>query len=80
MTAMPKLDAFLRWVAKAPRGKTYTYHIGSLMYDRERAVNPQYHETHAIGEAAYAAYEAGHIALTQRKLDQFRFEYRATAR
>ncbi len=77
---MPELDSFLKWIARAPRGKRRVYHVGSLMYDRERSVNKDFAEVNAIAEAAWDAHKAGHVVLTQRKLSgQHKFEYVATA-
>lgn len=80
MTAMPRLDDFLRWLAKARKGQARIYHVGSLMYDRCRSVNSGYNEVDAIANAAWAAHEQGDMQLSQRKTGQFTFEYRATAR
>lgn len=80
MTAMPRLDEFLRWLAKARKGQARIYHVGSLMYDRCRSTNSKYAEVDAIANAAWCAHEQGDMELSQRQVGQFRFEYRAVAR
>jgi len=75
-----KLDQFLRWVAKARRRQTFTYHVGSLMYDRDRMTGgATWRDTDAIGTAAWDAYKAGHVALTQKREGPNQYRYVATA-
>lgn len=70
---------FERWLRGAKRGDTTSYHIGLLMYDRDRLTN--FNGWKRIGEladSAYAAFEAGKVALTQRRLEPGVCAYIAT--
>lgn len=59
-------DKFVTAVAAAKPGDTITYHIGSLMQDRQYGQN--FLAVHGVALAAWAAMEEGKVALTQRKI------------
>jgi len=58
------------WVAEAAPGETQIYHLGFLARARARD-----YDAHRIGQAAYKAYEAGHVILYQRRLGHLRYQY-----
>lgn len=73
------VPAFQLWLKHARPGDRFEYHRGFLVTDREKVVNlPQYgmpahvfyEPVHSVGQAAWQAYERGHVDLLQKKLDR----------
>lgn len=57
-------------VRNAKRGDRIVYHMGFLFADRQR-----HKAVHATGSAAWREYEAGNVALVQRRIDDKGCEY-----
>lgn len=69
------ITKFMVWYAEAHRGDVYVYHVGFLMIDRDgEAV--MYLDSLARLVLDYAL--KGRVALTQRRLGELQYEYRAT--
>jgi len=68
---------FREWVAKARRGSRFCYHAGLLMADRQIAAGPDWHRVDAMGDAAWAAWQTGNVALVQERIDDGICRYHA---
>lgn len=66
---------FREQLALAKTGEKVIYHTGSLAYDRVRG--QRFAEVHALGCAAYEAYERGECTLTTKKLGPNTSDYYA---
>lgn len=65
-------------VAIATPGTRISYHIGLLMEDRCRG--PEFLKVDNVAHAAFKAFEAGTVHLTQRRLSPNQCEYIAVKR
>lgn len=68
-------ENFAAALAAAKPGTDITYHVGNLMSDREYGQN--FLTVHSVARAAWAAMEAGKVALLQRRVDSTRVQYLA---
>lgn len=59
-------ENFAAALAAAKPGTDITYHIGNLMSDREYGAN--FLTVHSVARAAWAAMEAGKVALLQQRV------------
>lgn len=59
-------ENFATALAAAKPGTDITYHVGNLMSDREYGTN--FLTVHSVALAAWAAMEAGKVALLQQRL------------
>lgn len=70
--------------ASATKGQAFVYHLGNLAKDcggcLEANASASERAARAARSEAWAAYEAGHVTLTQRRVDASRCEYIATGR
>lgn len=69
---------FTDQLVNAQPGQAIIYHTGSLMYDRLRG--PMFQTVHGTALAAWEAYEAGLVILTQHKIAPLRYDYLAIKR
>ena len=82
------LTEFDAWFKNAAAGDCLIYSKGDLQYDRQVAIDEANKERaderkaiatlNAIANRAWDAMKAGEVLLTQRRLGQSEFEYRAT--
>jgi hypothetical protein len=63
------------FVRDAKKGQTCIYHIGHLMSDRKLAY---LQHVDAVADLAWELQEAGKVDLTQKRIGEGEFEYRAT--
>lgn len=57
---------FLSQLAALKPGERLVYHTGNLIYDRENG--PDFQNVHAVGVAAYEAYDEARITLVQKRI------------
>jgi hypothetical protein len=79
---MSAADRFNRWYLRAGYGEQHLYYRGYIAADRgsdskDRKTSAQ-QEVERLAAAAFARYEQGHVALTQRKLAPGVYAYYAT--
>jgi len=65
-------------IATLPAGRALIYHIGNMMWDRERGTGFQ--RVNSTAHAAWEAMEAGKVYLVQRRVLPDVFEYVAIKR
>jgi hypothetical protein len=73
MTATDFRDALMR----LPLGESLTYAIGNVARDAEPKKGAENNDLAALRDAVWERYENGKIVLTQRKLKDGVYEYRA---
>jgi hypothetical protein len=66
-------DRVQRWVLNSPRGTSEIYHEGFLLDDRETDL-----EADGVAKALMRFSDQGLIHLTQKRLGDAHYEYRAT--
>jgi len=74
------INDFVPWLKTAQPDETVVYYVGDLAYDREFGDQEHYRNINAVANAAYAASENKEVCLTQKRLEKYRYEYRATRR
>lgn len=77
-TEVDDISTFTTWLARSRPGEVVTYHYGNLMKDRlAKGTRAQ---TDKLATAAMKAYEAGYVALYQRRVDEGMCQYLAVKR
>lgn len=69
---------FEAWVSGSVPGQQATYHVGSLMYHRQKGI--RFQEVANVATAAWDAMEAGKVTLVQRTVARSCHEYIAIKR
>jgi len=83
-----RANSFAEWLSEAQRGDSYIYHVGLIANDREVALSEgnsklsrdERKRVWREARDAWMAYEGRQVCLTQRRVSEGVYEYRATRR